>query len=233
MIDILTYEVVTVACGGPGLKIPEGDGFYRFDNTNNRFTPCEAYQELLEGSDQDVLIYLHDDVTIHDTEWLGKILRLFAKDRCVAVGLGGATSLASRDLYRKRWDIRHMARGNYASNQTDAEVHGTRFEGERRVAVLDAFCMAVRRDFLINLGGWPVDRLSHHCLDLWLACVAARYDKEIWMTGASCTHHGGGTSTKPEYANAKWLQGGSIAEDHQAPHRWLAAEFRDILPIIV
>jgi hypothetical protein len=53
------------------------------------------------------------------------------------------------------------------------------------------------------------------------------------MVGASCTHHGGGTSTKPEYAKAKWLAGGTMEEDHQAPHRWLYEEYRDVLPISV
>jgi hypothetical protein len=55
----------------------------------------------------------------------------------------------------------------------------------------------------------------------------------VWMAGVSCTHHGGGTSTKPSYAQAKWLQGGSLESDHQKPHEWLYREFSDVLPIEV
>jgi len=119
------------------------------------------------------------------------------------------------------------------SNQTDAQVHGERFTGCRRVAVLDAFLMAIRTDWLRSIGGWPTQHLTHHCLDLWLACEAARHNKEIWMTGVSCTHHGGGSSTKPIYKDAKWLQAGSMESDHILPHLWLYNEYRDVLPIII
>lgn len=53
------------------------------------------------------------------------------------------------------------------------------------------------------------------------------------MTGVSCTHHGGGTSTKEVYRNAQWLRGGTLESDHQEPHRWLYAEYRDVLPLEV
>jgi hypothetical protein len=35
----------------------------------NGLTPCEAYQKLLEEEDADYLVYLHDDVTVHDPDW--------------------------------------------------------------------------------------------------------------------------------------------------------------------
>jgi hypothetical protein len=227
----MTIEIASVLCGGPGLQTPSGL-FEEFDNRDNRLTPCQAYQQLLDRSRGDIQVLCHDDVTIHDPEWLARIESIFVgRPDCVAVGLGGATRLGSRDLGRKPWDIWQMARSGYASNQTDAEVHGERFTGDRRVAVLDAFILAVRVSWLRARNGWPVAHLTHHCLDTWLACEAARDRKEIWMTGASCTHHGGGSSTKPEYAQAKWLQGGSLESDHQSPHRWLAREYADCLPI--
>ncbi len=51
------------------------------------------------------------------------------------------------------------------------------------------------------------------------------------MTGVDCRHHGGGTSVKPEYGSAKWLQGGELRVDHEAPHKWLYEEYRDVLPL--
>lgn len=229
----MTHEIVSVLCGGPGLEgVPDGEWVRTFDNTANKFTPCEAYQDLLETSDKDIIIYAHDDVTIHYPDWLSSVLALSQLDETiVAVGLGGATGLANADLYRKPFNIWNLARRGYASNQTDAEVHGERFAGSKRVAVLDAFFMAVRRDWITSVGGWPVDHLSHHCLDLWLACEAARRGKETWMVGVNCTHHGGGSSTKPAYAKAAWLKGGSMEQDHIQPHRWLWDEYRDVLPL--
>ena len=234
----MTYEIVSVLCGGEGFKAPGDDLVYRqLDNRCNDYTPCQLYQQGLMTSRADVIIYAHDDVSIHEPLWLQDILNTMGhaeKDgRVCAVGLGGALSLGNTDLYRKPYDIRNMARGYYMSNQTDAKVHGDRYVGERPVAVLDAFLMAVRRDFLELVGGWPTEHLTHHCLDLWLACQAARSGYEIWMTGVYCTHHGGGSSTKPVYREAKWLQGGTLESDHQEPHRWLYEEYRDVLPIRV
>lgn len=230
----MTYEIVSVLCGGPGVTLPTVQEIRSTDNRSNSRTPCQCYQELLETSTKDVLIYLHDDVSLHDSNWLERIMLVFkARDRCVAVGLGGALALGNHNLYRTPYNIWDLARRGYASNQVDAEVHGQRFTGVRRVAVLDAFCMAVRTDWLRSRGGWPVKHLTFHCLDLWLACEAARDKKEIWMVGASCTHHGGGSSTTEAYAKAPWLQGGSMETDHTEPHLFLYNKYRDVLPIEV
>lgn len=233
----MTAEVSSVLCGGPGFAWPpdiaNGILYRPIDNRANLMTPCEAYQKALDQCESDVLVMVHDDVTIHGPNWLNRILALFKNPECVAVGFGGATALGRPDLYRKQFDIWNMARGGYASNQADAEVHGERFTGDRQVAVLDAFCMAVRADWLRGRDGWPVDHISHHCLDLWLACEAARCGKEIWMCGVDCTHHGGGTSVTKKYSEASWLQGGSLAADHQAPHVFLWDSYRDVLPVVV
>ncbi len=228
----MTHDIVSVYCGGPELVIPTGESIRTFDNTDNKVSPCQVYQHLLDTCATDVILYIHSDVTIHAPEWRGKVMEVFeTHPNCVAVGLGGATALGGWDMYRKPWNIWAMARRGYSSNQTDAEVHGGRFTGMRRVAVLDAFFMAIRTDWLRNLGGWPVEHLTHHCGDLWLACEAARGMKEIWMVGVECTHHGGGSSTGKGYAKAKWLQGGTMELDHQLPHRWLWETYRDVLPV--
>lgn len=236
----MTYDVVSVLCGGNGPQQSFGadadpmlflDGKYH--NEKNTVSPCQAY-ELLRSNRTDVLMYIHDDVTIHDRNWRRRVTTIFKNQPdCVCVGFGGAEQLGHDDLYKTRYQIQHMARQNYMSNQTDWHVHGTQEKGDRQVAVVDAFFMAVRTDFLRLVGGWPVAHLTHHCLDLWLACEAARHGKEVWMTGVSCTHHGGGSSTKPAYQKAPWLQGGSLEKDHQNPHRWLYREYKDVLPIKV
>lgn len=236
----LTFEIVSVICGGKGPKFPPRQSRNRefhkhvtlVDNRSNKRTPCQVYQAALEASKADVLIYIHDDVTIHDADWLGRVLDQFG-EHTAAVGLGGATSLGHPNLYKVPYKLQDMARGGYASNQTDWQVHGTQETEARRVAVLDAFFMAVRRDFLLEIGGWPTGYLTHHCLDLWLACEAARHGKDTRIVGASCTHHGGQTSVKALYQDAKWLQGGDTDEDHKRPHFWLYVAYRDVLPLRV
>lgn len=213
-------------------------------NWDNYRSPCQCYQDILNctSPDTDILIYMHNDVVLHDDHAIERILSRFRimedpafeqDSNIVAVGLGGAISLGNKDLYRKPYNIWNLARSGYASNQDDAEIHGERFTGSRRVAVLDAFCMAVRTDWLRSIGGWPTAHLTHHCLDLWLACMAARHGKQTWMTGAACLHKGGGTSIKADYQEAKWLLGGSTEKDHELAHKYIFNEFRDVLPISI
>lgn len=234
----MTSRIITVLCGGPGLVLPTAThDVIEIDNRDNHLTPCEAYQHGLAQhptSPYDILVYAHDDVTIGDQLWLHRIEACLGKNpNAVCVGFGGATSLGRPNLYKQPYRIENMARGGFVSNLTDWQVHGGLETGVKRVAVVDAFLMAVRRDFLMSVGGWPVKYLSHHCLDLWLACEAARHGKEVYMVGVNCTHHGGGTSTKEVYRNAAWLQGGSLERDHQEPHHWLYENYKDVLPICV
>lgn len=245
---MVTHATVSVLCGGKGPELPPvcGESLVTFDNKENNLTPCEAYQYLFDDlrSQFDVIIYLHDDVTIYDPEWKDKILRLFDNPQCVCAGFGGAPVLGQEGLYKRPYRISDMARSDYQSNQRDWNVHGGHLSGDLRVSVVDAFAMAIRTDFIVWCGGWPVNRLSHHCLDLWMGCEAARAGKEVWVTDVDCMHWGGGTSTKPVYRDAAWLLGedgyanrklggkkGDLVSDHEVPHKWLWEEYRDVLPI--
>lgn len=242
----MRYMIASVVCGGRGPEIPAVSApcglhehpYQLVDNRDNSMSPCQAYQYMLDYPSElcpepDVIIYIHDDVVIHDPEWLSRVLPPFMHNEVIAVGLGGALRLGHHDLYRKPYNIWNMARAGYMSNQTDAEVHGMRETGSHRVAVLDAFFMAVRTSFLRLVGGWPTTRLTHHCLDLWLACEAARWERQIGMVGVSCTHLGGRSSISTKYQEAKWLQGGTLASDHTTPHEWIYREYKDVLPIYV
>jgi GT2 family glycosyltransferase len=234
----MTSEIVSVICGGPGPILPGNPRVRRIMNRKNKVSPCQAYQRALDTTTAEVLILLHDDLEIHDGWWREAFLDCFkdvlsdGDSKTVGIGLGGALGLANRDLYRKPFMVGNLARIGYASNQTDAEVHGERLDGVRQVAVLEQFAMAIRTDWLRARGGFPVAHLTHHMLDACLACEAARDGKELWMVGASCTHHGGGTSIKGTYQNAKWLLGGSTEQDHLLAHRWIWDEYRDVLPLV-
>lgn len=229
----MTYEILVVNCGGPGVRIPHWPTIRALDNTDNKLSPCQAYQQLLESSKSEVLVYAHDDLIIREEGWLKRLLALFETSLVVAAGFGGALGLGSPHLYKRAYRIEDMARQNYYSNSTEWSIHGLHEAGERRVAVLDAFLIAVRRDFLLEIGGWPVKRITHHAMDLWLACEAARHEKLTYITGVCHTHLGGGSSTKSSYRTAKWLQGHSLEEDHRRPHQFLYQEYRDVLPIQV
>jgi len=234
------HKVVWIECGDqkPTWKEQEADTesgrTQPLDNAKNLHEPSYLYDRALATACRDdtkVLVYIHSDLEILGPS-IDRVMALMAKPNVVAVGLGGALGLGNRDLYRKPYQIFNMARNDYRSNQVDAETHGKRFTGECRVAVLDAFFMAVSVEWLASVGGWPT-QLTHHCLDTWIACQAARDGKEIWMAGVLCNHKGGGTSTKEAYEKAPWLQGGTTRSDHELPHRWLWDTYRDVLPIEV
>lgn len=227
----MTSEIVSVLCGGDGPVFPPGPPVNVINNRSNEFTPCQMYQTMYETFDCEVLIYTHDDIEIYDPDWHSRVMSLFDNPACAVVGLGGATQLGSHDLYKKPYKLQDMARGGYASNQCDWQVHGEHETGDKQVAVVDAFFMAVRTDLLRKAGGWPADHLSHHCLDLWVCCEAARQGRQVFMSGVDCSHWGGGTSVKNLYRDAKWLQGGSLEEDHRQPHAWLHREYADVLPL--
>lgn len=238
-----TVGLIGVAlCQGPGLVYPgnkrvaERRRQYYFNNKHNTLSPCQVYQNIHQyavDNEWDWVVYCHDDLTIHEPKWTYNLRHLIDLDDTVAVGLGGATGLGHPNLYKVPYRMDLMARSNYMSNQTDAETHGKRTNDYHQVAVLDAFCMAVKTSFIEHVGGWPTANLTHHCLDLWLACEAARHNQRIYMTPVSCTHHGGGTSTKAVYNKAKWLKYGSTQDDHTEPHAWLYDQYPDVLPIMI
>lgn len=258
----LSVEISSVICGGTGPKLafeflplqedsfivseePKltyidpsiGDGIGNihcrwFDNRENLATPCQAYQALLDATDADILVTCHDDLTIHDPDWLTRVMELFeSNDKCVAVGLGGALGLGTSDIYKKRYHISQLQRIQYGSNAVDAETHGERVTGVRRVAVIEQYFMAVRVEWLRSRGGWPVGKCGHHMLDAFLACEAARSEMEIHQYAASCWHEGGQSSTSDLYKNAAWLVGGTLEEDHRSPHQYIYETYRDYLPL--
>lgn len=231
----MTYEVcwIDTGSGDPDFPSPEMPlSHFKIENQRNLRSPQECYSVGLSWTTADVLLYFHTDVEVYSTDWLDSVQHCFLDDSCVAVGFGGATSLGNWDLYRKPYQLSNMARGGYGSNTRDAETHGLRIKEPRQVAVLDAFFMAVDAFWLKQRGGWP-EQLTHHCLDLWLACEAARDGKTIYTVPVDCLHRGGAMSVGGAYQNAKWLQGGNTTEDHERPHRWLWDEYRDVLPIIL
>lgn len=191
-----------------------------------------SYQRLYLDTDQDIIAYLHDDVICREQDWDERVLEEFADPSVGVVGFGGALHHGASTLYKTPYRLQQLARSQYRSNVDDAETHGERFSGACDVAVVDGFAIVVRRALLDRIGGWPVLRYPpHHNYDYFICCAAHRCGYRVRLVGVRCHHLGGRTALSPDYN--KWVAGSSWGSDaamHEAGHRLIYDEFRDVLP---
>ena len=186
-----------------------------------------AYQRgLLKTADYDVLAYLHDDtLAVNAPGWPERVFAEFKDPAVGLVGFGGALGHGSPELYKAPYDYHQLGRSDFLSNMSDAEAHGTRFDGACDVAVLDGFALIVRREVLERAGGWPVGKLGYIGYDYWLSCMTRRLGYRIRLVGVPCKHLGGQTFVK--------LGLGKGPEHWQAyldAHAYIYSEFKDVLP---
>lgn len=184
-----------------------------------------------EFSDYDVIAYSHNDVSCHEQGWDKRVLEEFLDPKVAVVGFGGATGLGVSDMYKQRYDISQLQRIGYVSNAVDWDTHGAFEEGNKDVATVDGFFMAVRTSFLREIGGFKWFPHRFHNYDNALCLMAHRRGYKVRMVGVKCHHHGASYSASPEYR--KWcLENGTTMErEHEEPHRWMYEFFRDELPV--
>lgn len=193
-----------------------------------------ASNALVKGAN--LLAFIHDDVEIHDQDWKEQIEDFFAAHpECGMVGFGGALGLGTRDLYKRPYDYKQLARIHFISNLTDAEEHGHRSTAPYKVVVLDGFSQIISRVAYKDVGGWYAVKklgITFHMYDAAMACLLAEKGWSVWMLPISCTHHGGRTSCSKEYD--QWLHSQGINGDqevHEKAHRIIYDRFRNILPL--
>lgn len=183
--------------------------------------------------DSDWLLFLHDDVMMKEAGWDNRLEKLVsARPNMGLFGFGGALGLGDPDLYKKPYQLVQLARRDFISNMTAAELHGRRVKEPTRVATLDGFSLGCNMGFLKQIGGfswWP-STLPHHSYDNALCCMAARHGKEVWMFPLEVDHLGGQTATKVDFQRDFGRPEGEI---HSDGHKWLYEEFRDVLPLRV
>lgn len=168
-----------------------------------------------------ILAYIHDDVVCREP-WLERVLNAFKDPSVGVVGFGGAVTHGSPDIYESPYNFRQLGRSGYLSNVDDAEVHGSRFSGDRDVAVIDGFSLIIRRRLLDEAKGWPRQTpVGYIGYDYWACCIAHELGYKVRMVGIRCHHHGGQSSVGvPEYFRG----------DFDAAHRYIYDRFRTVLP---
>lgn len=203
---------------------------------------------LANMSEADTYAFMHDDVEIdhaYNDAWWGdttlwefEVLKSFANNPKVGmVGFGGALGLGTDDLYKRPYQLQQLARIDFISNMKEAELHGRRVTVPTQVSVLDGFCQIIRAEAYWDVGGWQsvLDLgIEFHMYDAAMACLMKEKGWEVWMLPVPCHHHGGRTSTTPEYD--AWLRSRGIDGDHEIhekAHRIIYDRFRNVLPLRV
>lgn len=189
----------------------------------------EAYEKGWRENKADWYMFAHDDVLIHEEGWWNRINMqpLGHSPEADAIGLtgfGGAIRHGHPDLGKLPYDFRQLGRYGYLSNTKDAETHGQRASKAQEVAVLDGFCLIVRREILEKAGGWPLGTpIGYSLYDYWLSAETHRQGYRIWMVPIACEHLGGQTAVKLGKAQG-W------GKQHEEAHRWMYENYRDVLP---
>ena len=116
----------------------------------------DAFQFIYEHSEEPIISMMHDDLMVHEQDWDVRVLKQFDDPAVGLVGFAGALGHGMPNLYREPFKIPNLVRRDFLSNLRNAELHGHRFNGETRVAVLDGLAFFVRRSVIDKWGGWPV-----------------------------------------------------------------------------
>ena len=204
--------------------------YVRYNTPENNLGVVGSYDHLYRKTvewsieDEEVVCFVHDDVIVRERGWDERVLKEFKDPDVGVVGFGGAAGHASDDIYRTPYRLQQLGRSGYRSNVDDAEVHGERFKGEADVAVLDGFCLCVRREFLARVDGWKsilnagIDFIGY---DYYLCGLAHRLGYRIRVVGIECHHRGGGTSVGMQVDRQK---------EYDYSHKRIYDDLKDVLP---
>lgn len=196
-------------------------------------SPTQKMNDAYRAASADILAFIHSDVEIYEDGWTLRALAEFDDPTVGVVGFGGALGLGDPDIYKKPYELVQLARFDYMSNTIDADFHGERERGSRTVAVLDGFCLIVRREILVRMGGWP-DELPFHMYEGFCSLMALRLGYKTRMVGIECQHFGGGHSILGDWQKRCVEEFGMTdAEIHRVSHDYLFANFREELPLRV
>jgi glycosyltransferase involved in cell wall biosynthesis len=228
-------ELVVVDNGSPDgygdwlrrFVLPFWPGSQLLSNADNRGVPC-ALNQAWRACSGDVVALLHNDLYFHEPRWQERFLAAFAAHPKLGVaGLHGARGLAANGGRCECW-----------SNLLEAELHGSRGQGEVPVAVLDGMALVCRRQMLEAVGGFDESLGPHHFYDkdLCLSCIEAGY----WnlQLGVAGHHDSGQTASSLVYR--EWVDrhaaadvGGGDLVIHQEAERRFLAKWRHRLPLFV
>lgn len=212
----------------------------------NRGVPYALHRlyEMAEMGDdrptnEHVVLYLHDDVFIHEHGWDLRLLRAFEDPKVDLAGFLGAIGLGFEAIYKIPYESHHVSRYGGMSNLVNAQAHGERVFENRPAAFVDGLAMAIRMRALDVLKGWSwwPTAVPHYAYDYGMSCMIRRHGGRCVLVPVACQHgvetNGGlasGTTVLEPHRATMERFGGDQAV-YQAAQKWVYEEFRDVLPL--
>lgn len=168
--------------------------------SENKIGLSELYQSKLDSSSEDYILFMHDDLEIHDKFLFEKLLK--AHELYDVVGLAGATSqnynknvppvwhLSAESPQDARGMVCHYIPKNFAGAQ-ESHVNSVYFgPTPAEVVVIDGLFMSFKNSALKNKPAIFNKTFSFHFYDL-AACYNAKInDLKIGVFPIFCIHHG-------------------------------------------
>jgi GT2 family glycosyltransferase len=115
----------------------------------------KSMNQCIKESSGDVIAILHNDVYVLEYGWDDRIMQQFK----TIPKLGLAGFLGAQGV---GWT---GGRQNTFSNMLEAEIHGARERGQRRVAIFDGLSLIGRREMFEAVGGFDEGYTIHHFYD--------------------------------------------------------------------
>lgn len=185
-----------------------------------RMSIVPAYQVGLESLTSDVLGYIHDDLLCLEPAWKERILAEFVDPDVAIVGVAGGYGYGASAMYERTYHHRALGRIGFRSNMVNWERHGGHIEGAANAVILDGMALFVRREFLVDIGGWPKPPVSYFMYTEALCFEALRRKRKIRLVGIKVDHLGGkSTGLNPD-----------LNPDFEGEHRFIYDTYRDVLP---
>lgn len=172
----------------------------------------ELYQNVLNESDNDIVLFMHDDLEIHDHFLVDKLIK--AHEIYDIVGLAGSTTqnyntnapmvwhLCREKPEHSRGIVNHYIPKGF-NNVEETHINSAYFgPTPSRVCVIDGLFMSFKMSSLKNKGEVFDREFTFHHYDLGLSCNA--YDKGLSMGvwPIFTIHHGlGEFSNDPTWHN--------------------------------
>jgi glycosyltransferase involved in cell wall biosynthesis len=245
------YELVTI---NNGSEVPLSSALV--DNNENVFINNEVnlgvlptFKQGYENATGDIILFIHSDVLIHETDWVPKLQGIF--EQLPDLGLGGFLGARGIGENGGRIDVSSNLRGEVWGgcdcHDIAAKHHGELIEVVTPATVVDGLGMAFRRETLQRLvdetdvfADW---RAPHHFYDKILSLKVIQLGYKVATIPFACDHYSGATANHSQiYQDTmkKWLadHGNEVTDNaddgiYHLAEQQMFNEYREMLPITV